>query len=211
MTKNKHESPIEALEGALEDEARELKREYKHFAKFRDENSLLFGIFVLCMVALLVVNTLFWAQYTARRHEKENRVTTTVANLTSSTSLQTAHNFAVSARVSNVGTKTEQDRAFPLDAGKTLLVMDVTITNRTAHEQQLIPVTQLYIRSSDGQYATLYPSTKISKALVPHDLKPGESASGQLSFAISERTATPLLYIDTLWDDSTPLVIDVLH
>lgn len=207
----KHETPLEKLEEAVEDEAKELRREFKRFEKFRDENSLLFGVFVAAVVAILVVNTLFWAQYTARRHEKENRVTTTVANLTSSTSLQTAHNFAVSARVSNVGTKTEQDRTFPTEPGKTLLVMDITVTNKTGNNQQLVPVTQFYVRSSDGQYATLYPSTKLKKALLPQDLRSGESASGQLSFAISERTTRPLLYIDTLWGRSTPLVIDVLH
>ena len=207
----KHETPLEKLEDVVEDEAKELRREFKHFEKFRDENSLLFGVFVAAIVALLVVNTMFWAQYTARRSERENRVTTTIADLKSSTSLQTAHNFAVSARVSNVGTKTEQDRAFPIEPGKTLLVMDITVTNKTGNGQQLIPVTQFYVRSSDGQYATLYPSTKLKKALLPQDLKPGESATGQLSFAISERTTKPLLYIDTMWDRATPLVIDVLH
>jgi hypothetical protein len=157
------------------------------------------------------VNTLFWVQFTNRRYEKENRVTTTVANLTSSTSLQTAHNFAVSARVSNVGTKTEQDRAFPLEPGKTLLIMDVTVTNRTASDQQLIPVSQFYVRNGDGLHATLYPSSRVTKALLPQDLRPGESASGQISFAIPDRTSTPLLYIDTMWERATPLVIDVLH
>ena len=131
----KHETPLEKLEEAVEDEAKELRREFKRFEKFRDENSLLFGVFVAAVVAILVVNTLFWAHYTARRHEKENRVTTTVANLTSSTSLQTAHNFAVSARVSNGGTKTEQDRTFPLEPGKTLLIMDITITQKTGKKK----------------------------------------------------------------------------
>ncbi|QQS19420.1 DUF4352 domain-containing protein [Candidatus Saccharibacteria bacterium] len=207
----KHETPIEKIEDAIEHEANKLKREYKRFEKFRDENNLLFGVFVAAIVALLVVNTLFWAQYTARRYDKENRVTTTVANLTSSTSLQTAHNFALSARVSNVGTKTEQDRAFPIDPGKTLLIMDVTVTNKTTTDQQLIPVTQFYVRTTDGQYATLYPSSRLRQALLPQDLRPGQSATGQLSFAISDRTSMPLLYIDTMWNRATPLVIDVLH
>ncbi len=207
----KHQTPIEKFEEAARDEAKELRREYKRFEKFRDENNLLFGVFVAAIVALLVVNTLFWAQYTARRSEKENRVTTTVANLTSSTSLQTAHNFAVTVRVSNVGTKTEQDVAFPLEPGKTLLVMDISISNKTSVTQQLIPVQQLYVRSESGEYATLYPSTKLSSPLLPTDLKPGGSATGQLSFAISDRATKPLLYIDTGWNRATPLVVDVLH
>ena len=44
--RKKQETPIEKLEGAIEDEAKELKREYRRFERFRDENSLLFGIFV---------------------------------------------------------------------------------------------------------------------------------------------------------------------
>ena len=207
----KRETSLEKLEEAVADEAKELKREYKRFEKFRDENSLLFGVFVAAIIAILVINTLFWVQLTNRQQREENRVTTTIAQLTSSTSLQTAHNFAVSARVSNVGTKTEQDRAFPLEPGKTLLVLDIAITNKTDQHQQLIPVTQFYVRSSSGEYATLYPSTKLTHPLLPTDLAPEQSASGQLSFAISERTSTPLLYIDTTWSRATPLVIDVLH
>ncbi len=207
----KDENPIEAIEGMIESEAKELKREFRHFERFRDENSLLFGVFVLAVTALVVINTFFWVQYTSKRYEKQNRQTTTIANLLSSTSLQTAHNFAVSARVSNVAEKNDKDPAFTLADDETLLVMDITITNRTTETQHLIPVNQLYVRSNEGDYDALHASMFVTKPLVSQDLNPGQSASGQISFGIPKRVDTPLLYIDTGWGTSTPLVIDVLH
>jgi hypothetical protein len=211
MTKKKPSTPLEKLGDTLDDEAKELKREYRHFKKFRDENSLLFGVLVSAVVAILIVNTLFWVQFTNHRYEEVSRNATTVANTAASTSLQTARNFAVTARASNIGTRTDADKAFPLEPGKTLLVMDLTITNKTSKTQHLIPVSQLYVRSTDGDYATLYPSSVLTKPLASQDLKPGQSATGQLNFAIPNETSRPMLYIDTLWDDSTPLVIDVLR
>ncbi|MCA9327827.1 DUF4352 domain-containing protein [Candidatus Saccharibacteria bacterium] len=211
MAKKKHETPLESIEGAIEDEVKELKKEYKRFERFKDENSLLFGVFVLAMVALVIINTMFWVQYTSNKYEQQSRQTATIANLTSTTSLQTAHNFAVSAKVRSVGTNAETDPAFPLEPGKTRLTMEIKVTNTTAVEQQFIPVSQLYVRDSDGGFATLYPSSSATRPIEPADLKPGQSVSGQVSFAISNRTDTPLLYIDTMWDKSTPLVIDVLH
>jgi hypothetical protein len=211
MSKQKHPTPLEKLGNTLDDETKELKREYRHFKKFRNENSLLFGVLVSAVVAILIVNTLFWVQFTDQRYKEASRNATTVASNTVSTSLQTARNFAVAARASNIGTRTNADKAFPLEPGKTLLVMDLTITNKTDRAQHLIPVSQLYVRTTDGDYVTLYPSSILTKPLASQDLKPGQSVTGQLNFAIPSDIDRPLLYVDTLWDNSTPLLIDVLH
>lgn len=211
MSKQKHPTPLEKLGNTLDDETKELKREYRHFKKFRNENSLLFGVLVSAVVAILIVNTIFWVQFTDQRYKEASRNATTVASNTVSTSLQTARNFAVAARASNIGTRTNADKAFPLEPGKTLLVMDLTITNKTDRAQHLIPVSQLYVRTTDGDYVTLYPSSILTKPLDSQDLKPGQSVTGQLNFAIPSDIDRPLLYVDTLWDNSTPLLIDVLH
>lgn len=210
MAKKKQETPIEAIEGALEDEAKELKREYKRFEKFRDENSLLLGVFTLGLAALVIINTLFWVQWSNHRAAQVNKQNTTVASLKTTTTLQSARNFAVTARVTNVGTSKDVNPIAPLAETETLLSMDITVTNNTQKTQHLIPVSQFYVRGEDGTYASLKP-TMAASPLASQDLAPGQSASGSLSYAISERQTRPLLYIDTHWDDSTPLVIDVLH
>lgn len=210
MTK-KNDSPIEAIEDKIEQEAKELKREYKRFEKFRNENSLLFGVFVLGVTALVVINTIFWVQYTSQRYQDENEHSATIASLTATTSLQTAKNFAVSAKVSNVGTTNKVDRAFTLAADETLLTMDISMTNLTSQTQHLIPVSQFYIRGTEGEYAELHASSFVKSPLAAQNLKPGTSATGQLSFAVPKSLERPLLYIDTAWDNSTPLVIDVLN
>ena len=177
MTKKKPSTPLEKLGDTLDDEAKELKREYRHFKKFRDENSLLFGVLVSAVVAILIVNTLFWVQFTDHRYEEVGRNATTVANTAASTSLQTARNFAVTARASNIGTRTDADKAFPLEPGKTLLVMDLTITNKTSKTQHLIPVSQLYVRSTDGDYIPAAFSQNPSPAKIssPANLPPASS------------------------------------
>ncbi len=207
----KRETPIQKLEEVVEDQAKELKREYKRFEKFRDENSLLLGVFVAAIVALLVVNTLFWVQFTNHRYKKDQQDTATVVSVKTGTSLQTARNFAVQARVSNVGENTAVDHAFPLAENETMLIMDIAITNRTEQTQQLFPSTQLYVRSDEGDYAPMHASSHIKNPLGATDLRPGQSASGQISFAVKKHLSRPLLYIDTQWNLSTPLVIDVLH
>ncbi|MFZ1249019.1 MAG: DUF4352 domain-containing protein [Candidatus Saccharimonadales bacterium] len=209
--KKSQETPIEKLEDTLQKEAHELQVEYKRFERFRNENSLLLSVFVLGIAALVIINTLFWVQVSRHRLTKEAKLTTTITSLKTMTSLQTAHNFAVTAFVANVGGSTTTDNAFPVRDDEILLLMDVTITNKTALSQQLTPVSQLYIRSVDGDYIKLHPSMQVKKPLEPQELGPGKVATGQLSFVIPKEMTSPLLYIDTGWDRSTPLVIDVLH
>ncbi len=210
MTKKK-ETVAGKIEEIVENEAKELRREYKHFEKFRDENSLLLGVFVAAIVAILVINTLFWVQLSNHRLEADSRISTTIASQKASTSLQTVRNLAVQARVSNVGENTALDRAFPLAEGQTMLIMDITITNMTTRTQHLLPANQFYVRSDEGDYSPMHASSHITKPLEAKDLEPGESASGQISFGVNKHLTSPLLYIDTQWDNSTPLVIDVLH
>lgn len=208
---HKKESPIEAFEDTIQQETAELRKEYKHFERFRDENSLLMGVFVIGLVILVIINTLFWVQFTRNRYAQQNKMNATVASLSASTSLQTAHNFAVSARVSDVGESNREDKAFALTDDEKLLTMQFSITNRTKTNQQFIPIQQLYIRTSQGGFYLLKPSSFVANPVEFQTVEPGQTAKGTLSFAIPKNSSTPLLYVDTQWDNSTPLVIDVLH
>lgn len=174
------------------------------FERFRHEHSLLFAAFVLCIAVLVIVNTLFMIHLLP----KANNTTSVYPSWT--TSLQLAYNGAVQTQIRNVATQTS-DPVFPIDENQVALVMDVTVKNITRETQQFIPVNQLYVRGEEGTYASIKVSSLIKKAIPATDLVAGESVSGQVCFIIPKTVAQPLLYVDTGWDRSTPLVIDVLH
>lgn len=207
----KHQNPIEYVEDAIEDEVKELKKEYRRFERFRDENSLLFGIFVLGIAALVVINTVFWVYFSTEQYKQHQPKVLVPIHDSIVTSLESTENNVLSARVKNVTTNSRHDPAFTLPSNQTMLIMDFTISNHSNDTQQLIPSTQLYVRSREGQTFELHASMHVKKPLAAQDLSPGETAKGEISFAVPKRLNTPLLYIDTGWSDSTPLVIDVLH
>lgn len=127
------------------------------------------------------------------------------------TSLQTGKNSVLTARVENVGTITAADPAFAVDPSENMLVMKLTVKNTSSQKQHFIPVTQLYIRSGEGDYSALHPSSHVARPLPATDLYPNQSVSGEISFVIPKRLATPLLYVDTGWDSAAPIVVDVFH
>lgn len=177
----------------------------ERFEKFRHEHSLVFAAFVLGIAALVVINTLFMIRLLS-----ENREGTIVVYPSWTTSLQLAYNGAIQAQVRNVATK-ETDTVFPIDSTQVILVMEITVKNTTRKAQQFIPVNHLYIRGEEGSYAALHMSSHAARPIPATDLVPGGSVSGQISFVIPKTVSTPRLYVDTGWDRSIPLVIDVMH
>lgn len=177
----------------------------ERFERFRHEHSLVFAAFVLALTALVVVNTLFMV-HTLRREQNVQPVVYSRI----STSLQLASNGALQAQVRNVATELSDD-LFQVSDIQAVLIMDITIKNTTTRTQQFIPVNQLYVRSEDGTHSALHMSSHAPKPIPASELKPGQSVSGQLSFVIPRSAERPLLYIDTGWDNSTPLVVDVLR
>lgn len=203
--KKHHKNAIEVVE----DEAKELRKEYKRFAKFRDENSLLMSVFVLGIAALVIINTLFWMKWAAENPSSTPGVHVVSSNVV--TSLQQARNASLAASVRSVTTNSAADPAFGIPDEQTMLIMDLTVTNTSKVTQQFIPVSQLYVRTRDGDYSQLHASTHVTNPIAVRDLAPGQSVSGQVSFAVLKRSDRPLLYVDTGWDNTAPLVIDVLH
>ncbi len=207
MKKNHHDTPVEFIEH----EAQELQREYKRFRKFRDENSLLFGVFVFGLAALIVINTVFWMHWTAQRLYDKASTHNVIVYPKVAKSLQDSRNDAVEVEVKNVQLNSKQDKAFALEEGMTMLIMNVTIKNTSKQTHELMPVNQLFVKTEVGDISKLHASMHVSSPLPASTVKPGQSVSGQVSFAVLKNTERPLLYVDTGWDDTTPLVIDVLH
>lgn len=204
--KKHHETPVEFIE----DEVKELKKEYGRFRRFSDENSLLIGTIVLGLAALVLINTLFWVMVTKQNDEARRQRDVAAVSQHVTTTLSDTKNSALSATVRNVSLKTDRDPAFTLADTEAIAIMDVTITNTSSKTQQLIPVNQFYVRTDEGDHAALHASMFATKPIAATDLAPNASATGQISFAVPKNAPNLYLYIDTRWDDTTPLVINVL-
>ncbi|MCA9325827.1 DUF4352 domain-containing protein [Candidatus Saccharibacteria bacterium] len=203
MSKKKHD------ESLLEVEMKEVKREWRHFVKFSDENHLLFAAFVVVLLAILVINTL----YVLNRnnvHVVSGYVSSDSQNR-QHTSQEVGTNGAMSVTISDVTENDKRDPAFTIPETETMLILTIDITNTTTETQQLIPSTQLYVRTVEGDYSKLHASMFVTKQLPAKDLKPGQTVSGQVSFSVPKRIAKPLLYVDTGWHNYGPVVFDVLH
>lgn len=192
----------------VDKQLKEVKREWRHLHKFRDENRLLFAAFIIVLTALVIINATYVINHASQSSGKSSSSSDANHVLTS---LQTGTLGSVKARVSKVTENGKTDYAFTIGPSETMLIMDISITNLSADSQHLIPVSQLYVRTDEGDYAALHASMYVTNPLQATDLKPGQTATGQISFNVPKRAARPLLYVDTGWDSYAPIVFDVLH
>lgn len=177
------------------------------FDNFRRHNRLLFFIAIIAMVAIVMINALLVVSLVMQASSSQSpREYPTIVK-----SLETINSPVLTAQVTDVTTNSTADPAFSIPADETMLIMKIKITNNTKSTQHLIPVSQFFVRSSEGDYSALHVSSYVSDPLNSQDLAAGASAEGQISFAIRKTMERPLLYVDTGWNEATPLVIDVLH
>ncbi|CAN5418095.1 hypothetical protein BH10PAT3_BH10PAT3_6630 [soil metagenome] len=202
----------ERISEGLGKEVKEVKREWRHVIKFKDENHLLFMAFVLLMAALVIINTVYVLNRGFSGHgSKATKTLITVDSGKYLTSQQTGSNDSETVSIKNVTENDRTDNAFTIDPSQTMLILSISITNTTEKSQQLIPVNQLYVKTSEGDYAALHASSYVTVPLGATELAPGKTAKGQISFAVPKHIANPLLYVDTGWNKNIPLVFDVLR
>jgi hypothetical protein len=189
-----------------------IKKEWKIIKHFRDENKVLVMSIVWLLIAIIVINTIFVVARLSDRDEKNDArvVAASYAGVTL-TSQQYAQTTAFAAHISNVYETAQEDHAFPLDPDQTMLILNLTVTNNTTTEQDLYPVNQLFVRDQEGGTYTPHASMFITQPLAAQTVKPGQTVTGQISFAIPKRLTRPLLYVDTRWDNQAPVVFDVLR
>ncbi|MGB2787186.1 MAG: DUF4352 domain-containing protein [Candidatus Saccharimonadaceae bacterium] len=195
------------IERDMAEKSADTRKARNRFHDFRHHNRLLSFVVILAVVAVVVINALFVVSLVMQASSSQvSREYPTVVK-----SLETINSPVVAARVSDVTTNSTADLAFSIPTDETMLIMKIKITNNTDTTQHLIPVSQFYVRSSEGDHSPLHVSSYVSEPLSSQDLAAGASAEGQISFAIRKTIERPLLYVDTGWNDATPLVIDVLH
>jgi hypothetical protein len=210
----KHKKNIEErLSDEVDKEIKEVKREWRHFLKFKDENHLLFMAFVILITATVVINAAYIINRTRDTRRTPLKAKTVVYTDSSKvlTSQQVGANDAETVKISNVTENDKTDRAFTIDSNETMLILNISITNSTNAAQQLIPVNHFYIRTNEGDIATLHASSFVTDPIAAADVAPGKTVSGQLSFNVPKHIAHPLLYVDTGWGKNVPLVYDVLR
>ncbi|MGV9001943.1 MAG: DUF4352 domain-containing protein [Candidatus Saccharimonadaceae bacterium] len=203
----------EIIIDGVEAEVLEAKREWKHLKKFKNENHLLFTAFIVLLSAGIIINSVYMYQLTKNSAKQNNQAATLTVPDSAKylTSHQAGANSALQVKVSNVTETDKVDRAFTILPDETMLIASIEITNTTTDTQQLIPVSQLYVRSSEGDYSALHASSFVTTPLAATELAPGKTASGQISFNVPKQVAHPLLYVDTGWGNTVPIVFDILY
>jgi hypothetical protein len=181
-------------------------------ADIPDEKHLLFTGFIVVLTSLVVINTIFWLDRNPGTNVKLFRAPNAAPSNTKVLASQQAGTTpAYDVVITNVSEQDKFDPAFTIADDETVLILDISITNKSGGQQDLVPVNQLYARSRDGDYFAMHASSLITKPLAATTLDPGQNASGQVSFVVPKSLAHPLLYVDLGWNDYAPLVYDVLR
>lgn len=167
---------------------------------FDNENRVLLAGQLLLLTTAVIIGSL----YAANQISNHNGNTSVVLN-----AQQTAASDILTASVKGIYTNPEFDPAFTLDESETMLILTLSITNKTESEKDFIPTNDLYVRTREGDYRPLHPSVRVNNPIKAGKIKPGETFSGQVSFAVPKSAPRILFYIDTQWESTVPVVFDV--
>ena len=88
--------------------------------------------------------------------------------------------------------------------GKTYLIVNLYVKNKTSKVLPLYPVTQTYIKDSQGQTYSIGPAI-VKQPFLAGDLAPGDQVKGELAYEIPSNLANPLFYFEGL--SSLPIII----
>ena len=88
--------------------------------------------------------------------------------------------------------------------GKTYLIVTLYVKNKSNKSLPLYPVTQTYIKDSQGQTYSIGPAI-VKQPFLAGDLSAGDQVKGELAYEIPDNLANPLFYFEGL--SNRPLVI----
>jgi|GEM_PF-3644053 len=174
---------------------------------FHDEERVLFfGIIIL----ITVMTSWFVSAYGTNQKKQASVVRYGNANKILK-SQELAKTPAYIIQVLSASENSQQDRAFSYEDSGTMLIANISITNTTTKEQDIIPSIQFYVRTADGLYYQMHPSMFVTEPMQTGKVKPGATVKGQISFVVPKILTHPYLYLDLGWDGYTPTVYDILH
>lgn len=85
-----------------------------------------------------------------------------------------------------------------------ILVLDVTFNYASNKELTFTPLLETYLRDAEGSVYNLTPDIS-QPALLPKDMKKGESNQGKLTFIVPNRNIPYYFYFDTGWANRGPV------
>jgi hypothetical protein len=88
--------------------------------------------------------------------------------------------------------------------GKTYLIVNLYVKNKTNKILPLYPVTQTYIKDSQGQTYSIGPAI-VKQPFLAGDLQPGDQIKGELAYVVPDTIQEPLFYFEGL--SSSPLIL----
>lgn len=205
----KHES---VLDEVIDVPVEAVKKEWRllKYIWIKDEDHLLFASFIVVLVAAVVIGGVYVSSHQPHIVYKSSSGFSSTDVSKVLTSSNTAVAGAFTAKISNVTETTKKDPTFPLADTETLLLMDLTVTNTSASNQNFIPSTQLYVRDTQGNEYPFRPFVSMAGIIESGELVPGKSISGKITFAVPKRLSDPLLYLDLGWDNYVPVVFSPL-
>ena len=175
----------------------------------KNGNFILAVTIIGALVILPIFSIALASGLSAKEHKKSSTNVSAQYILSSSQEAQTDVFFV---DIKKVTKNDKKDYAFKYDnTAETMLIVDLSIRNRTSVTQTLAPSAQLYIRTQDGLFVSMHPSMYITEPLQFEEVAPGNTMSGQVSFNIPKDMQRPLLYIDLGWGGHVPVVYDILH
>lgn len=112
------------------------------------------------------------------------------------------YKLSVTSKVATVS----EDKAFTPPVGQNIIVLAISVTNKGDVTHPFLPSIHTYVRDDEGETYKMHPSTAIVNPLPASDLAPGQTVSGQVSYAIPASMHNFRLYIDPQWGDMAPVV-----
>lgn len=90
--------------------------------------------------------------------------------------------------------------------GRTYLIVTLYVKNKTSKVLPLYPVSQTYIKDSQGQTYSIGPAM-VKQPFLAGDLAPGDQIKGEIAYEIPSNITKPLFYFEGL--SSSPIIIQL--
>ena len=152
--------------------------------------------FILCLVAGLVAGGLAF-----NLMQERQQFGTTVRKYIPG---KTYSNSNYDVRIDSVSRSSGEKGSLNPGDGKTYLIVNLYVKNKTNKILPLYPVTQTYIKDSKGQTFSIGPAI-VKQPFLAGDLQPGDQIKGELAYIVPNTVQDLQFYFEGL--SSSPLIV----